>query len=286
VSVYNTYNTIIEMKLANSSETFYTSAMKLEAVNATLEQLYKDYALPENTITANITFDSNGISAKPSDYYRMVKLWKPGSSGSITAFADAGSGSVTVTSASHGLSDDEKIEISGTTSYNGIFTVDNVTTDTFTIVDTWVADDATGSWTEGVEKNAYQYLPASEFDSKDTGESYWWTIDYITGEGSRKLKVVPIDSGVLRTRYVIAPVAIDSVDSIDSGLGSEWDEPVAYGACMRLFQNSNRWDEAREWERLYKKTTAETALKQQNPGGFKSRKRFRSAWETRSYLNR
>lgn len=67
--------------------------------------------------------------------------------GSITAFADAGSGQVTVTSASHGLHDNDSVTISGTTSYNGTFTITNTATNTFEITDTWVANDATGTWT-------------------------------------------------------------------------------------------------------------------------------------------
>ena len=67
--------------------------------------------------------------------------------GAITAFADAGGGQVTVTSASHGLSDGYSVTITGTTNYNGTFTIANSDTNTFEITDTWVSDDATGTWT-------------------------------------------------------------------------------------------------------------------------------------------
>jgi hypothetical protein len=66
--------------------------------------------------------------------------------GSITAFASAGRAGTTVTSASHGLNGG-KVTITGTTSYNGTFYIDNVVTDSFTIRATFVADDATGTWT-------------------------------------------------------------------------------------------------------------------------------------------
>lgn len=66
--------------------------------------------------------------------------------GSITAFADAGGGQVTVTSAAHGLTNGEYVIISGTTNYNGYFVVANVATDTYEITDTWVSDDGTGTW--------------------------------------------------------------------------------------------------------------------------------------------
>ena len=65
---------------------------------------------------------------------------------SISAFADAGGGQVQVTTTSaHGLGDGDTITISGTTNYNGTFTISKVTSTTFEITDTWVSDDATGS---------------------------------------------------------------------------------------------------------------------------------------------
>jgi hypothetical protein len=69
--------------------------------------------------------------------------------GAITVFADGGGGLVTVTSAGHGLADGQIVSITGTTNYNGVFVVQNKTTDTFQITDTWVADDATGTWDRG-----------------------------------------------------------------------------------------------------------------------------------------
>lgn len=79
-------------------------------------------------------------------------LWRVGA---ITAFADAGGGNVTVTSANHGRTNGMKIVISGTTNYNGTFTVANVTTNTFTIVATWSGNDATGifRWWDGIHPN-------------------------------------------------------------------------------------------------------------------------------------
>ena len=72
-----------------------------------------------------------------------------GSTGAITAFADATGGQVTVSSTTHGLSNGDIISISGTTSYNGVFTVDNVAASTYEITDTWVADDGASTWHEG-----------------------------------------------------------------------------------------------------------------------------------------
>ena len=78
--------------------------------------------------------------------HSLLELKTKYMTGSITVFADAGGGQVTVTSAGHGLQEDQTVTISGTTNYNGTFTATGVTTDTFEITDTWVADDATGTW--------------------------------------------------------------------------------------------------------------------------------------------
>lgn len=66
--------------------------------------------------------------------------------GSITVFADAGGGQVTVTSASHGLHNNDSVTITGTTNYNGTYTISAVNTNTFQITATFNGDDATGTW--------------------------------------------------------------------------------------------------------------------------------------------
>lgn len=67
-------------------------------------------------------------------------------SGAITAFSDAGGGEVNVESVGHGLSTSDIAEITGTTNYNGVFVITKVDDDNYKITDTWVADDATGTW--------------------------------------------------------------------------------------------------------------------------------------------
>ena len=65
---------------------------------------------------------------------------------SVTAYADGGSGQVVATCASHGLTEGSTVTISGSTNYNGNFVISNVTANTFEITDTWVADDAAGTY--------------------------------------------------------------------------------------------------------------------------------------------
>lgn len=79
-----------------------------------------------------------------SDVYGNINIL--GSTGAITVFATNGAGGTTVTSTGHGLLENQNVEITGTTSYNGIFTVFNVVIDDFDIAVAFVADDATGDW--------------------------------------------------------------------------------------------------------------------------------------------
>lgn len=72
-----------------------------------------------------------------------------GATSTITAFADAGGGKVTVTSTGHGLINGDIVSIVGTTNYNGLLEVSNKTDNTFEITDTWVSNDATGTWIKG-----------------------------------------------------------------------------------------------------------------------------------------
>lgn len=85
----------------------------------------------------------------------MGFTFSAGSTGAITAFADAGGGKVTVTSNGHGLSNGDYISIHGTTNYNCVhdvvepYLISSVTINTFDVIVTWVADDATGDWDRG-----------------------------------------------------------------------------------------------------------------------------------------
>jgi len=75
----------------------------------------------------------------------------------ITAFAQATATTTTVT-ATHTLVAGDKVEITGTTNYDGTYKVESVsTTVSFVITKTYVADDATGTayWTSN--EYAYRY---------------------------------------------------------------------------------------------------------------------------------
>lgn len=283
MSTFSSYNTKIEELLANNSEVFYDTQMKRNKANDVTQEIAQQYDLSELEIRTHITFDANGIATRPADYFRMVKLWSSDKSGSITAFADAGGGLVTVTSATHGLANGNIITMVGTTSYNGIFTIANVATNTFTITDTFVADDATGTWTQGNELNEYIYRVPDVFDNLSTTAANYWTEDYVPGINGLRLKARPVTAGVLDIRYIRIPTVMND-DSTDNLLSSQWDEVIAYGTSARLLQISNRYDEAQEYERLYKKRLTDVYGATKNRGGIKQNNRFKSRYERVSQL--
>ena len=86
----------------------------------------------------------------------LVNGWTfdAGSTGGITAYADGTGGKVLVSDAGHGLSNGDIITIRGTTNYNGVFTVSDVTTDNFKITDTWVNDNGASDWDQGASLTA------------------------------------------------------------------------------------------------------------------------------------
>lgn len=70
--------------------------------------------------------------------------------GSISAFATNGAGSTLVTSVGHGLPAGftHRVEIRGTTNYNGTYNVSVSSADAFAIPVNFVADDATGTFAQ------------------------------------------------------------------------------------------------------------------------------------------
>ena len=67
-------------------------------------------------------------------------------SGTITATSTSAGATVNVTSASHGLATEDRVVISGTTSYDGNYSITLVDANTFTISATNSESTETGSW--------------------------------------------------------------------------------------------------------------------------------------------
>lgn len=100
---------------------------------------------------ATVTFDANyrhgetaslklAIASNPSDGASGIMVYSALQSGIITSFADATEGRTTVTSASHGLANGDAVTIENSTAYDGVYTAQNVATNTFTIAKTYTAE--------------------------------------------------------------------------------------------------------------------------------------------------
>lgn len=91
--------------------------------------------------------------------------------------------STIVTSTAHGRSNGESVTISGTTNYNGTFTVSNITANSFEIQDNFVADDATGKWIYGEQMVGLFYLtgPVSNAGTANALKAYSVLNDGSTG---------------------------------------------------------------------------------------------------------
>lgn len=108
-------------------------------------------------------FTNSNITNVPEDIHLRGRLFINGSektpttTGSIVEFSDAGGGNTTVTAnAQNFLTNGLQITISGTTNYNGTFTISNTTSVTFDIPVAFAGDDATGTWTmEAIDDTSF-----------------------------------------------------------------------------------------------------------------------------------
>jgi surface protein len=132
-------------------------------------------------------FLSNTLST--SNYDGLLTGWTDftgtgWNNGSITSFADAGGGQVTVnTATAHGYANNHVMRITGTTNYDGSYVISNVASTSFRITATFVATE-TGTWNatlqSGVTFNGggskYSVGAATTARGVLTSAPYNWTI--------------------------------------------------------------------------------------------------------------
>ncbi|MGE4103706.1 MAG: calcium-binding protein [Pirellulales bacterium] len=87
--------------------------------------------------------DPNEIDGR----YTYAIDWGDAPLAGISAIAEGTGGTVVVTSAGHGLANDDVVRIVGTADYDGQYVVANVTTDTFEIIAAWNGSQ-TGAWSD------------------------------------------------------------------------------------------------------------------------------------------
>jgi len=99
------------------------------------------------SLYSNTTGSNNTAIGKNSFYNLSDKT------GSITAFADNGDGKTEVTVANHGLTNNSKVTLSGTTWYDGDSIIEQKTSNTFVIDRSFEADTGTGTFTTATSNN-------------------------------------------------------------------------------------------------------------------------------------
>lgn len=124
-----------------------------EKLQATPVEFYGDMHVHDNILTTVMETQNSPHHVRQFslvDAFGMT--FNEGSTGPISAFAEYSTivaGTTKVTDVAHALTTGDILTINGTTSYNGIFEITIIDSDNYYIVDTFVADDATGNWTEG-----------------------------------------------------------------------------------------------------------------------------------------
>ena len=86
-------------------------------------------------------------------------------SGTITATSTSAGASVNVTSTAHGLTTDDRITISSTTSYDGTYSITLVDANTFTISATNSESSETGSWVSLFVDDGLRITYKSKFET-------------------------------------------------------------------------------------------------------------------------
>uniref|UniRef100_A0A6M3IUC7 Uncharacterized protein n=1 Tax=viral metagenome TaxID=1070528 RepID=A0A6M3IUC7_9ZZZZ len=136
------------------------------------------------TISANSVTLLKLAPTELSERFKIISLYPipPTLSGSITAFADYSgtvTGTVSVTDASHGLATGQTITISGTTNYNGTYSITKIDDNTFYITATWVATE-TGTWVRVVRLYLEYYTRIRDLqgdnDVPDLDNKWIWVV--------------------------------------------------------------------------------------------------------------
>ena len=127
----------------------------------------------------------------------------------------------------HSLTANDEISIDSTTNYNGVYKVVSVTTDTFNIVATWVADDAAGNYIEGDTlavgvKGAYAFAYAVSMTSAGNNKRYEFNLvkngDLCTKCASERFLATGADLGSLGSGAIFEAEVGDKIAMAVTGL--------------------------------------------------------------------
>jgi hypothetical protein len=74
MSTLATYKALLSQKLGTTGTGFQTTESREAAINEAIGDIYAMYDIPDLFKVATLTFAS-GKAAKPTDYFRMIKMW-------------------------------------------------------------------------------------------------------------------------------------------------------------------------------------------------------------------
>jgi len=181
---------------------YYNSAMGLAALRYNTTGNYNS-AMGVRSLYYNTTGYYNSAMG-----YNTLYNVKP-TSKAITAFADYGgtvAGTVKATSVAHGLTGTvANIRISGTTNYDGVYTITVIDVDNFYFTDTWVSNDATGWWgkdTEGRYNTALGYAAGDNITTGSNNIIIGYNTDAPLATGDNQLNIGNTIYGDLSTGKV------------------------------------------------------------------------------------
>jgi hypothetical protein len=118
-------------------------------------------------ISQNISVSKVFVTQFPYDISSGAEFLSTAITGTNTVYADNGSGDTRVTSVAHGLTIEQKIEITGTTNYNGTHELTVIDVNNYDIDVAFVADDAVGSFTTG---DSNDFLDDTRFEFNSNGD--------------------------------------------------------------------------------------------------------------------
>lgn len=131
----------------SDNEPYFQDGAGVEHLISTGANHYASYNIHANSTATDIGEAGTYIGARGFSSVVVSNFtFDAGSTGPIASFADGSGGQVVIADVAHGLEDGEIISISGTTNYNGVFTVQNKADDTFEITHSWDGDDGAANW--------------------------------------------------------------------------------------------------------------------------------------------
>ena len=214
-------NSAMGLQALDSNTTGYqNSAMGMHALYSNTTGCYNSamgmYALYSNTTGCyNSAMGMRALQNNTTGCYNSAMGYaalysvKP-TSKTITAFADYGgtvAGTVKATSTAHGLPSGTTadIAISGTTNYNGVYTVTYIDVDNFYFTKAWVSNDATGWWSRDTEGRYNIGIGYQAGDNITTGSNnliIGYNVDAPSATADNQLNIGNVIYGSLSTGNV------------------------------------------------------------------------------------